>query len=67
MKRKSEQGGEWLFSADFRDKFEFARKMFKKLKDIPSDIMIDTSHKGEQDVFRKAVSMLKLYGYEAKR
>ena len=59
MKKKSEQGGDWLFSADFREKFEFVRKMFRQFKEIPAEIMIDASHKGAQNVFRKAVSGLK--------
>jgi cytidylate kinase len=61
MKNKSEQGGDWLFSADFRDKFEFARKMFGQFKNIPTEITIDTSRKTAQDVFRKAASGLKLW------
>lgn len=61
MKKKSEQGGDWLFSADFRDKFEFARKMFGQFKNIPAEITIDTSHKTAQDVFRKVASGLKLW------
>ena len=58
MKKKSERGGDWLFSDDFCDKFEFVKKMFKKFKDIPAEIMIDTTHKNVQDVFRNAVSGL---------
>lgn len=55
MKKKSEQGGDWLFSDDYRDKYEFTRKMFKYFKDISAEIVIDTTNRSAQDVFKKAV------------
>jgi adenylate kinase family enzyme len=58
MKRKSERGGEWLFSNDYQDKNEFTRKMFKYFKGIPAEIVIDTTNRNVQDVFKKAASEL---------
>jgi len=58
MKRKSERGGEWLFSNDYQDKNEFTRKMFKYFKEIPAEIVIDTTNRSAQDVLKKAVSEL---------
>lgn len=53
-KRKAEQGGDWFFSSEYRDKYEFARKMFKHFKDVPSEIEIDTTKLTPQKVFEKA-------------
>jgi adenylate kinase family enzyme len=58
MKKKSEQGGDWLFSDHYSDKYEFVRKMFKYIKEIPAEIVIDTTNRSVQDVFKKAVSDL---------
>jgi len=57
-KKKGEEGGEWLFSDDYRDKYEFTRKMFKYFKEISAEIVIDTTNRSVQDVFKKAVSEL---------
>jgi hypothetical protein len=60
-KKKSDQGGEWLFSDDYKDKYEFTRKMFKCFKEIPAEIVIDTTNVSAQDIFREAVSDLKIW------
>jgi len=60
-KKRSEQGGEWLFSDDYKDKYEFTRKMFKYFKEIPAEIVIDTKNLRAQDIFREAVSDLKIW------
>jgi len=60
-KKRGEQGGEWLFSAHYPDKYEFTRKMFKYFKKIPADIVIDTTTSSAQEVFTKAVSELRVW------
>lgn len=60
-KKKNERGGEWLFSDDFQDKYEFVKKMFKQIRDMPSEITIDTTNMSRQDIFKKAVSELRIY------
>lgn len=60
-KKKNERGGEWLFSDDFQDKYEFVKKMFKQFCDVPADITIDTTNMNVQDIFKKAVSELKIW------
>lgn len=57
-KKKSEQGGDWFFSRDYRDKYEFARKEFKHFKGLTSEIGIDTTRLTPQEVFKKATSEL---------
>jgi adenylate kinase family enzyme len=58
-KKKSERGGDWLFSDYYRDKYEFVRKMFKHFKDLPSEIEIDTTRLTPQQVFNKAMKRLR--------
>lgn len=57
-KSKHEQGGEWLFNADFKDKYEFIRKMFKSFKTAPAYIKIDTSHLKPTDVYKLVLGEL---------
>ncbi|MBW1679132.1 MAG: AAA family ATPase [Deltaproteobacteria bacterium] len=59
-KKKSRQGGEWLFSTTFRDKFEFTRKSFKTFKIVPADIRIDTSTITAPEVYKIALKKLEL-------
>ncbi len=60
-KKKSEQGGDWLFSGYYRDKYEFTRKMFKYFKEVPAEIVIDTTTRSAQKVFTKAVAELRVW------
>ena len=60
-KKKSERGGDWLFSNEYRDKYEFVRKMFKHFKDLPSEIEIDTTKLTPQEVFKKAARELEFW------
>ena len=57
-KKKSEKGGDWFFSNDYRDKYEFVKKEFKHFKDLPSEIEIDTTKLTPQEVFKKATGEL---------
>lgn len=58
-KKKSKQGGEWLFSSDYTDKYEFVRKLFKDFKKIPADIKIDTTKLKPLGVYKIALRKLK--------
>lgn len=59
-KRKNHQGGEWLYSVAYRDKYEFIRKFFKAFKTVRADIRIDTSVMRPPEVYRHALKKLKL-------
>jgi hypothetical protein len=48
-----------LFSTDYRDKYEFVRKLFKEFKKIPTEIRIDTSKLKAYDVYKIALRKLK--------
>jgi len=60
-KGKGEQGGEWTFSADYPEKFEFVRKLYKEFKKVPSDITIDTTRLEPQKVFQIALKKIEHY------
>ena len=54
-KKKKEQGGRWLYSTNYRDKYEFVRKLFKHFRKIPADCYIDTNRLTKVAVYRQAV------------
>jgi shikimate kinase len=60
-KKKREWGGEWLFSVDYPDKYEFVRKLYKEFKKLPSDIKIDTIRLKPEEVFKIAVKKLEMH------
>jgi hypothetical protein len=60
-KRRVEQEGEWLFSADYRDKYEFVGKLYKEFKKLPSDIMIDTTRLKPDEIFKIALKKIEIY------
>ena len=60
-KKKSQQGGEWLFSSTYRNKHEFVKKLFKEFKEIPAEIKIDTTKLTSQQVYKTALEKLKEY------
>jgi len=60
-KKKSQQGGDWLFSSSYRDKYEFVRKLFKDFKEIPAEIKINTTKLTLQQVYKTALEKLKRY------
>lgn len=54
-KKKRERGGEWLFSADYPDKYEFVRNLYSEFRKLPSDIRIDTTKLKPAEVFEIAL------------
>jgi thymidylate kinase len=57
-KKKNKQGGRWLFSSSYKDKYEFIRKLFKSFKKLPAIIRIDTSKLSIDEVYRIAIEEL---------
>ena len=53
-KKKKDQGGYWFYSAKYRNKYEFARKLFKRLCQIPANCYIDTNQLTKVAVYRQA-------------
>jgi hypothetical protein len=58
-KRKDDQDGEWLFGGDYRDKYEFVKKMFKEFEKMPAEIRVGTRTLGPDHVLKIALKNLK--------
>lgn len=56
--KKNERCREWLFSYDYCDKYEFARKMFRQFVDVPAVMVIDTTRMNAQEVYKRVVEEL---------
>lgn len=55
MKKKNEQGGEWLFSTTLPHKHAFVNKFFKQFHSISAEICINTSKCSKAEVYKKAL------------
>ena len=53
-KKKKERSGRWFYSAAYRNKYEFVRKLFKQFHKIPADCHINTNRLTKTEVFQKA-------------
>ena len=58
MKKKSEQGGDWLFSKDLPDKVAFVDRLYKKFDLLPADIVINTERLAKAQVYRLALKKI---------
>lgn len=61
-KKKRDQGSQWLYSAAYRDKYEFVQKLFKKFSKLHADYYIDTNRLSKIDVFRKVFKKINSIG-----
>ena len=61
LKKKEEQGGEWLFSATCPDKHMFVRKFFKDFCKLPADYCIDTDSRTKLDVYQVSLKRINSY------
>lgn len=61
-KKKEERSGRWLYSAVYKNKYEFVRKLFKSFRKIPADYRINTNRLDEIAVYRKALKEIKFMG-----
>jgi len=59
-KKKKEQGGEWLFSSKYRDKYEFVSKLFNNFSKIPANCKINTNRLTTKEVCDKVVEEIEL-------
>lgn len=58
-KKKKERGGQWLYSAKYRDKYEFVHKLYKRFRKISADCYIDTNRLTKTALYRKALKEIK--------
>ena len=61
-KKKKDQGGRWLYSANYRDKYEFVRKLLKRFRKIPADCYIDTNRLTSAAVYRQVLKEMDSIG-----
>ena len=57
-KKKKDQGGQWLYSAAYRDKYEFVKKLFRHFCKIPADCYIDTNRLTKRMVYQRALKKI---------
>lgn len=57
-KKKEERGGDWLYSRNYKDKYEFVRKLFKSFKNIAADYRIDTDELTKAQVYKKVLGKI---------
>lgn len=50
-----------MFSKNYRDKYEFVRKLFKAFRKLPADIRIDTTKLNQDEVYKTVMEKLTLY------
>ena len=61
QKKKREQGGEWLYSMAYPDKYTFVRKFFKKFRQISADYCIDTNRRTKSEVSQLVLKEINNY------
>ncbi len=54
-KKKRERGGRWFYGAEYRNKYEFVRKLFKHFHQIPANCHINTNGLTRAAVYRLAI------------
>ncbi|MBU4487799.1 MAG: hypothetical protein KKI13_01880 [Candidatus Omnitrophica bacterium] len=54
-KKKEDRRNRWLYSAKYKSKYEFVRKLFKRFQKIPANYYIDTSQLTETAVYQRAL------------
>lgn len=52
-KKKKDQGGRWLYGVQYRDKYEFVRKLFKGFCKIPANCYINTNQLTKAAVYQR--------------
>ena len=54
-KKIRDRGGQWLYSAAYKNKYEFVRKLFKRFRKISANRYINTDRLTEAEVYQEAV------------
>ena len=61
QKKKAEQGGDWFYGSQYRDKYEFVRKLFKPFQKIQAECCINTNLLTKREVYQKAWREIKIF------
>ena len=54
-KKKQARGSRWFYGTEYRNKYEFVRKLFKQFRKIPADCYINTNRLTSAAVYRRAL------------
>ena len=54
-KKKRHRGGRWFYGAEYRNKYEFVRKLFKHFHQIPTNCHINTNGLTHAAVYQLAI------------
>ncbi len=54
-KKKRDRGGRWFYGAEYRNKYEFVRKLFRHFRKIPATCRINTNRLTGAAVYRLAL------------
>ena len=61
-KKKRDRGGRWFYGAEYRNKHEFVRKLFKQFRKIPADCYINTDRLTSSAVYQLALKEIDFMG-----
>ena len=61
-KKKQDRGGRWFYGAEYRNKYEFVRKLFKHFRKIPADCHINTNRLTMAVVYQRALKEIDFIG-----
>jgi hypothetical protein len=63
LKKKSEQGGKWLYSGHFKNKCDFVNKMYPAFKEVVYRFVIKTDKMTKKEVFEAVLNRIDMEGY----
>jgi len=57
QKKKSEQGGQWLYS-QYENKYDFVKEMYSRFREVQAHIVIRTNQMTPEEVFSEALKRI---------
>ena len=63
QKKKSEQGGKWLYSGHFKNKYDFVNKLYPVFKKIVARFAVKTDRMTKKEVFDAVLNRINMESY----
>ena len=63
LKKKSEQGGKWLYSCHFKSKRDFVNKIYPAFKEVVYRFVVKTDKMTKKEVFEFVLNRIDMEGY----
>jgi len=63
QKKKSEQGGKWLYSGHFKNKYDFVNKLYPAFKKIVARFAVKTDRMTKKEVFNAVLKRIDMESY----